>query len=157
ITGYCLSLFVLACGGLGACATAVSSDETGLDGDAGTATDATTDARHDAHTAPVDGSMPDNFVDMPDNFVAPVEPNMPPVDTNKPPVDANMPDNFVAPVDANMPPIDAGGLMPPGQGDVLISEVMFNPSTAEPQTEWFEVYNTTSMQLLLSGVMIKDG
>lgn len=44
----------------------------------------------------------------------------------------------------------------PLQGEVVISEVMFDPSTADDSTEWFEVYNATSQTKLLSGLSIED-
>ncbi len=34
---------------------------------------------------------------------------------------------------------------------------MFNPSTAEPDTEWFEVYSTASSPRTLSGLTVRDG
>jgi hypothetical protein len=45
----------------------------------------------------------------------------------------------------------------PAQGEVLITEVMYNPSTPEPASEWFEVHNTTSEARSLSGLTIVDG
>jgi hypothetical protein len=45
----------------------------------------------------------------------------------------------------------------PAQGEVLITEVMYNPSTPEPESEWFEVHNTTSKARSLSGLTIADG
>lgn len=45
----------------------------------------------------------------------------------------------------------------PSPGDLVITEVMFDPSGPEPQSEWFEVYNTTGTPLLLSGLTIEDG
>jgi hypothetical protein len=49
---------------------------------------------------------------------------------------------------------------PPGSpqpGDLLITEIMFYPSGSEPESEWFEVYNTTGGPLDLNGVTIQDG
>lgn len=45
----------------------------------------------------------------------------------------------------------------PAQGEVVISEVMFDPSTTEPPSEWIEVHNTSSSPKLLSGLTIVDG
>jgi len=45
----------------------------------------------------------------------------------------------------------------PTAGQLLISEIMFNPSTTEPNTEWFEIHNMTGNRLLLSGLILKDG
>lgn len=43
------------------------------------------------------------------------------------------------------------------QGDVLISEVMFDPTASEPASEWIEVFNATSAVRTLSGLTIVDG
>lgn len=53
-------------------------------------------------------------------------------------------------------PFDAGPL-DPLEGDVVISEVMFNPSGTEPDAEWIEVANTTAMDKSLSGLVLEDG
>lgn len=46
----------------------------------------------------------------------------------------------------------------PLQGEVVISEVMFNPSAAtELNGEWIELYNTTASPKLLSGLILEDG
>ena len=46
----------------------------------------------------------------------------------------------------------------PAQGDVVISEVMYNPSAAaETDAEWIELYNTTAEPRLLGGLVLKDG
>lgn len=45
----------------------------------------------------------------------------------------------------------------PKQGEVLITEVMYNPSTNEPTSEWFEVYNVSPDPRMLSGLTIADG
>ncbi len=42
-------------------------------------------------------------------------------------------------------------------GDLLITEIMFAPWGPEPQSEWFEIYNTTVLPTLLSGLTIEDG
>lgn len=60
---------------------------------------------------------------------------------------------------------DAGSTTPPAatsapkptQGEVLISEVMFDPSTPEPAGEWIEVYNAAGSARSLSGLTIYDG
>lgn len=51
--------------------------------------------------------------------------------------------------------VDAGPL--PSQGDVLITEVMFNPTGAEPKTEWVEVFNASQAPQRLTGLTLKDG
>lgn len=45
----------------------------------------------------------------------------------------------------------------PAQGEVLISEVMYDASGTEPSTEWIEVHNTTSSSRSLTGLTIVDG
>jgi hypothetical protein len=45
----------------------------------------------------------------------------------------------------------------PAQGEVVISEVMYDPSGPDPAGEWIEVYNTTSSPKSLSGLTIVDG
>jgi len=53
---------------------------------------------------------------------------------------------------------DGGPLPPaPSPGDIVITEVMYDPKTVEPQTEWFEVYNAQASARLLSGLTIVDG
>lgn len=56
-----------------------------------------------------------------------------------------------------IPPIDAGGAVHPVAGEVVVSEVLFNPAGTEPNEEWFELYNTTGLPKLLSGLTLKDG
>jgi hypothetical protein len=45
----------------------------------------------------------------------------------------------------------------PGLGELLITEVMFTPSGLVPNSEWFEVLNSTDSPKLLSGLTILDG
>lgn len=45
----------------------------------------------------------------------------------------------------------------PTPGEVLITEVMFDPSTPEPLGEWIEVHNTSSSARSLSGLTLYDG
>ncbi len=45
----------------------------------------------------------------------------------------------------------------PLQGEVVISEVMYNPSGTETAEEWIEIHNTTASPKLLSGLVLKDG
>lgn len=55
---------------------------------------------------------------------------------------------------------DAGGggvATKPLQGEVVISEVLFNASAGEPDTEWIEIYNATAAPKLLSGLILQDG
>jgi hypothetical protein len=55
------------------------------------------------------------------------------------------------------PPIDAGGAVHPLAGEVVVSEVLFNPAGTEPNEEWFELYNPTGVPKLLSGLVLHDG
>jgi hypothetical protein len=45
----------------------------------------------------------------------------------------------------------------PAQGEVLITEVMYNPSGSEPRSEWFEVRCMASASRSLGGLTILDG
>src|SRR5690606_14570831 len=44
---------------------------------------------------------------------------------------------------------------PPALGELIISEIMPNPSTAEPGGEWFELYATASFDL--NGLQLGKG
>jgi hypothetical protein len=43
------------------------------------------------------------------------------------------------------------------QGELLITEVMYNPSGSEPDDEWIEVTNVTSGSRVLTGLTLEDG
>lgn len=43
-----------------------------------------------------------------------------------------------------------------GAGDLVINEIMYNPSTSEPQTEWFEVYNNSGAEIDLDGCAFSE-
>lgn len=60
------------------------------------------------------------------------------------------------PDDADPPP-ESSSNGKPTQGEVLITEVMYDSSGAEPATEWIELYNTASSARSLSGLAIVDG
>jgi hypothetical protein len=50
------------------------------------------------------------------------------------------------------------GLPPaPVTGDLVVTEIMFQPSGPEPESEWFEIYNQASGPVLLNGLTIEDG
>jgi hypothetical protein len=51
----------------------------------------------------------------------------------------------------------SSGAPKPAQGEVLITEVMYNPFGTEPDTEWFELHNVTASARSLSGLTIADG
>ena len=46
------------------------------------------------------------------------------------------------------------GATPAAPGELVVSEVMFDPMGSEPNEEWFEIYNTTSDAKLLSGLTL---
>jgi len=50
-----------------------------------------------------------------------------------------------------------GGGTAPTQGEVLITEVMYNPTGSEPDAEWIEVTNVSAASKTLSGLTIEDG
>ncbi len=58
---------------------------------------------------------------------------------------------------ADVSSADAGPAAKPVQGEVLITEVMFNPTGTEPDAEWFELHNTTSSPKILTGLTLTDG
>jgi hypothetical protein len=60
------------------------------------------------------------------------------------------------PVDSGIPESPSPASKPT-QGEVLITEVMYDPSGVEPASEWFELYNTTTETRTLSGLTIVDG
>jgi len=45
----------------------------------------------------------------------------------------------------------------PWVGDLVITEIMFDPSGPVPEAQWFEVYNLTSTPEILDGLTIQDG
>jgi hypothetical protein len=125
------------------------------DGAADDAPDTNGDGEADAEAdAPSDG--PDGGPDAATDATVDAPPDAP-VDALD---DATLGDGAVdadadASVDAG---IDAdGGAVPPVVGEVLIAEVMFNPSTPEPDTEWIELVNTATGARLLSGLTLQDG
>lgn len=49
------------------------------------------------------------------------------------------------------------GAPKPTQGEVLITEVMYDSSGPEPEGEWFELHNTASTARSLAGLTLVDG
>ena len=45
----------------------------------------------------------------------------------------------------------------PAPGELLITEVMYDPSGTEPDQEWIELFNAAAEPRLLSGLTLKDG
>jgi len=50
-----------------------------------------------------------------------------------------------------------GGSVKRAQGEIVISEVMYNPSGTETKEEWIELHNTAATARDLSGLVLKDG
>ena len=64
--------------------------------------------------------------------------------------------NANANANASTPTTTAPVLEKPGAGDLVITEVMLNPSEGE-YAQWFEVYNSASRPRLLNGLTLRDG
>ena len=137
------------------CAAGTTTDDPPDPGDGGVAI---VDAAHDgAHVTAHDGGV-DAAANGDDTGVPSVSSDAGTPDTGQIPVsspDANAPDTSVP--DTSVPETSTGGAVKPAQGELLITEVMYNPTTAEPDTEWFEVTNTASGPRLLSGLTLADG
>ncbi len=83
------------------------------------------------------------------------------------PEDARPDDTGAIDPDTSLPPLpdaavedvaDAGPAIPrPVVGEVLITEVMYDPSLTEPQQEWFELFNATTSPRMLNGLTLMDG
>jgi hypothetical protein len=52
---------------------------------------------------------------------------------------------------------DGGSIALPAVGDIVITEIMFDPSGPVPEAQWFELYNLTATPQLLTGLTIEDG
>lgn len=76
-----------------------------------------------------------------------------PVDGSTP-ADSSMLSNDPVTEDSAAPPSAPAVLF---RGDLLITEVMFDPLGPQPGAEWFEVYNATDRPVSLSGLTIQDG
>jgi hypothetical protein len=48
------------------------------------------------------------------------------------------------------------GAVAPALGDLLVTEVMFDPSGVQPGAQWFEIHNLAQSPKLLSGLTIED-
>jgi len=95
-------------------------------------------------------SLGDGAVTNVPDATAPRDAAQPPRDSAV--ADASVPDTAL-PVDAT-PADSATGATLPVLDEVVISEVMYDPSTAEPSTEWLELTNTTAAPKLLSGLTL---
>jgi hypothetical protein len=56
-----------------------------------------------------------------------------------------------------VPPDAAEPVQRPAQGEVLITEVLYDPSGPEPASEWLEVYNGAGGPRSLAGLTLVDG
>ena len=61
------------------------------------------------------------------------------------------------PIDSSIPPDANPGTTRPKVGELFITEIMYDPSGAEPTDEWFEVYSTATTTVNLNGMFLKDG
>jgi len=53
--------------------------------------------------------------------------------------------------------VSLSGQTAPGQGEILITEIMVNPeAVSDANGEWIEIWNATNHDLLLNGLTIKD-
>jgi hypothetical protein len=85
-------------------------------------------------------------------------PTVPPsVDSGPDDEDVRQPEEDVLQPPADVEVDAPSGVEKPALGDVLISEVMYDPSGTEPDEEWLEVYNASTKPRLLNGLTIKDG
>ena len=64
---------------------------------------------------------------------------------------------LVPSVDASDSASPVGTARAPAFGDVVLSEILFDPSGAEPDGEWIEVANVSAEPLELRGVTLRDG
>lgn len=82
------------------------------------------------------------------------------VDSGTPELDANVTPDATVDAKADTGPVTDSGpdAMQPrlSAGDLLISEVMYNPSGAEPNGEWIEIFNPGNVTRSLLGLTIYD-
>jgi hypothetical protein len=71
--------------------------------------------------------------------------------------DAGSPSDSGAKADTATPPPPPPVTAQFGAGELLISEVLYNPSGSEPDEEWFEVTNRATSARSLNGLVITDG
>ncbi len=74
--------------------------------------------------------------------------------TNDAEIDAPV---LVPSTDASDAATPVGTVRAPVFGDVVLSEILFDPSGAEPDGEWIEVANVSAEPLELRGVVLRDG
>ena len=59
--------------------------------------------------------------------------------------------------DAFVPPVDASGVPQAAAGDIVISELLFDPTGAEPDSEWIEIGCRAASARTLRGLTLEDG
>lgn len=59
--------------------------------------------------------------------------------------------------DAFVPPVDASGVPQAAAGDIVISELLFDPTGAEPDSEWIEIGCRAPSARTLRGLTLEDG
>ncbi len=141
---------VLSVGAIAGCAVAPSFDDPGLtsDPDAGASTTGGSGDGGHVMNGNVDGG-PDASGSG-DNSPPPSPPPPPP------PSDAGGGAADSAPPPPPPPP-PPPGVTKPAAGEVIVSEVMYDPSGTEPDNEWIELFNTTAKDKLLTGLVFHDG
>jgi hypothetical protein len=80
---------------------------------------------------------------------APVDSAVPPIDGAREVVDAG-------PIDAAPDAFYADAGMPMNPGDLIVTEIMHSPNGGDTTREWFEVYNTTAVDLDMNGMTVRD-
>jgi hypothetical protein len=89
----------------------------------------------------------------------PPAPADPPVDTAGPSVDTETTPPTDTPVETGSPPVDTGPAPPraPASGDLVIAELMIDPSTEPDEDgEWIELVSTAAERLDWSGLSLAD-
>jgi hypothetical protein len=99
--------------------------------------------------APCEGCLSGSDPNQPGDPEPPPEPGPPP--SAKDAGEATKADSSL-PVDSGPPP----GVRPK-VGELFITEIMYDPSGAEPTEEWFEVFSIANTPVTLNGILLRDG
>jgi hypothetical protein len=83
----------------------------------------------------------------------------PAVDSGTPATDAGtVTDSGAAKADTGAPPPPPPPVTPQfGAGELLVTEILYNPSGSEPDEEWFEITNRATAARSLNGLVLADG